>query len=150
LVSFDDLRKMQENERKNLNDIKVENSNEKNMFKQSFVGIFKDFQNHLGLYFSILALGLDIFEFNNFVKMTDKWETIYSSNNSGKRIAIYWPKNPEELLSTENLMYLINYVTETLFNIQTKGIGLKISEDQKDFLDIISNWDLTRITIHEI
>ncbi|PKO04922.1 MAG: hypothetical protein CVU41_14270 [Chloroflexi bacterium HGW-Chloroflexi-3] len=150
LVTFSDLKLIKDLDGFSLDLIKFQNANEKYLHKRSILTSFQSFENHLGTYFSIIGFGLDIFEYNHFRKMTDKWNTIFSSNNLEKRLAIYWPKKPQEVISDEKLENILNYVSETLFDLQSKGIELIIPEDYKEFFRILSEWDTSKINIHEI
>ena len=149
-VTYEDLEEMKKLNGFSINTLKFQQSNKKHMYKKSFIHLFEGFENHLGNYFSIVASGLDLFEYSNFKKAIEKWNIIFSSNNSEKRIAIYWPKKPQEIFSNERLGELLNYVTETLYDIQAKGIEMKIREDYIEFFRILTEWDTSKINIHEV
>ncbi len=150
VVTFSDLKLIKDLDGFSIDLVKFQNTNEKYMHKRSILTSFQSFENHLGTYFSIIGFGLDIIDYNDFRKMTDKWNTIFSSNNLEKRIAIYWPKNPQEVISDEELDNILNYVSETLFDLQSKGIELTIPEDYKEFFRILAEWDTSKINIHGI
>jgi hypothetical protein len=123
---------------------------QKNEVRNSIINMMSGLEYYIGTQISIVGSGIDLFEYNKFKELTDKWSTIFSSNKNGKFVSIYWPKKPMEVITIEQTEELLFYVVNTLFGIESKGIELTIHDDYLEFFRILTEWDTSKINIHEV
>ena len=124
-------------------------SSQKGEIRESFTRMMDGFEYHLGTKLSLLGVGIDVFKYNKFKNITRLWKTILFRNKDEKRISIYWPKNPDEIINNNITEELLNYVIETLYDIESKGFELHINEDYLEFFRILQEWDMKKINIIE-
>jgi len=124
--------------------------NDKRRVKDNFLDLLTGFEYYLGSHISLIGTGIDFVKYRFFIGETKLWNSLFHGEENNKRIRIDWPKNPNNVIKLDHAEELMNYVIDTLVEIQNKGIELKIPEDYSEFFRILSEWDTSKINIHEI
>lgn len=157
LASKIELRESVKNKNNKLNDFLVsEHSiNDKKKIKEAYLYSISGLERELSKNISLFGVGIDFSKYMKYTSISKNWTYIlsYQKDENGepiKWVSVFWPLRYLEVLPSENLEFSLNFVIESIFEVQNNDIKIEIGEELFEFGKILIEWNESRISINEI
>ncbi len=124
--------------------------------KRNYINAMMGLEKKLSRNISIFGIGVDLVKYMKFQSIVKNWRYVLSYQKGNKEdevikwISVYWPKNYSDQINNSEFDFILNFVTDTIFEIENKGIKIKIDVELREFIELLIKWDESCISINDI